>query len=66
MEESYGIGPDERLTPKELGRVLGVTETCLNQWRRAHVGPPYIKPHGRIYYPKGAFEEWLKTRMHNL
>jgi predicted DNA-binding transcriptional regulator AlpA len=66
MQESYGISEGERFSVKELADMLGTDLKCLYRWRREKRGPPYIRLVGRIYYPKGAFEEWLKQQMHNV
>lgn len=63
MDESYGISPDERFTPRELAAILGVNKDRLVVWRKAKKGPPYVRVVGRIFYPKVAFEEWLKQNI---
>ena len=64
--ETYGVGADERLTPKELAQVLGIDYGVLTKWRKRGKGPPYIKLGGLVFYPKGALEEWLKANMYGV
>lgn len=35
--------PPPPLTESEAARVLGITPTCLRQWRHRQMGPRYLK-----------------------
>jgi hypothetical protein len=59
---------DDLLSPREVHADFGdgFTPQTLAKWRRAGIGPEYIKTTpgrtGRIFYRRSAIEAWLNAR----
>lgn len=57
----------EILTKAEVMAALGLRdEATLRRWERRGVGPPCFRvgrKHSRLFFPKAAFEEWLRERV---
>ena len=52
--------PDELFTPRELARILNLTESTLYLWRRDGKGPNWFRlPTGRVRYKPEDVEAWL-------
>jgi predicted DNA-binding transcriptional regulator AlpA len=56
---------EELLTAQEVADYLKMSRATVNNWRYANPrrGPEFIKlgGDGDVRYPKGKFEEWLKS-----
>lgn len=50
------------LNPKEAELLSGIPERTLRNWRSADTGPPYVKPAGRVLYPKQALINWIEGK----
>lgn len=55
---------DRKLTVKEAARYLGLSESCLNQWRLLGKGPAFYKLGNRVVYPESALIEYLAKNLH--
>ncbi len=47
------------LTQDEVAQWYGISKSKLEKWRCEKVGPPYIKPDGRVLYRVADIEAWL-------
>lgn len=47
------------LTPKEVSVILQVSVQCLNQWRSARKGPPFVKVCGKVRYKTEELQKWI-------
>lgn len=54
---------DELLTEKELAKLLDVSKSCVQKWRRKGKGPPFIKvDEWFVRYNLKEVQEWIKNR----
>lgn len=54
---------DRLLTVEEAARYLGLTKSCLDQWRsRGNAELPYTRVGGRVRYPLQGLREYVKER----
>lgn len=53
---------DELLTEVQVGALLGVAATTLQQWRHRGKGPPFIKEGMWVRYRRGDVDVWLSSR----
>lgn len=53
--------PEDHLTTEEAGRLIGVSEATLRDWRcdQKKGQPPYRKIGQFVWYRKSALEAWL-------
>lgn len=47
---------------QELAEIIGSTPSTLARWRTKHIGPPWIRLHGRIRYAQQDVNLWLNGR----
>jgi hypothetical protein len=56
---------DELLTEDETIAEVGVRCTrTLRRWRDLRQGPPHLRIGRKIYYRRGALQQWLLAREH--
>ena len=63
--EANEAAADAFLRPADVGRILGVTQNTLSQWRFVGRGPSYLKMSGagqrsRVRYRKNDVEKWIE------
>jgi DNA-binding transcriptional regulator YiaG len=51
------------ISEDELCRQLNVTTRTAREWRRRHVGPPYLTVARQILHPVPGVKDWLKGRV---
>jgi predicted DNA-binding transcriptional regulator AlpA len=51
-------------SPKEVAKLLGVTENSLYRWRAAGEGPPFLQmsTHGPVRYDRDALYGWMQRK----
>lgn len=51
------------LNSREVSQILGISQSSLEGYRRASIGPEYIKvdagKRARIMYPKASIVDWI-------
>lgn len=52
----------EYITTKELAEVMRMSEQTLRHWRRARIGPPFVKFGRRVLYPRDGFSVWARAQ----
>ena len=52
------------LTPREAARAIRVSRRTLDALFARREGPPRTKIAQRIYYRKGALEQWIREQEH--
>ena len=52
----------DHLTEQELAADLDVGVRTVRRWRALRQSPPYVVIARRVYYRRGAVEEWLRKR----
>ncbi|MFH1183523.1 MAG: helix-turn-helix domain-containing protein [Chloroflexota bacterium] len=50
------------LTPKEVSKILQVTDHTLRRWRMRGKGPPWRHVEGSIRYISEEVQRWLDAR----
>lgn len=50
---------DDMLTTRDVSREYRLTESSLEKWRVAGVGPAYLKLSRRVMYRRSDVEQWL-------
>lgn len=51
------------LNTREVAELLRRHPDTIKAWRKARVGPPYVKTEtGKILYDEAAIKKWLKSR----
>lgn len=59
-----GVDPDQLFRPQEAASLLGLTVRCLENWRRAGEGPPFVRiSHRAVRYRRSDLRRWLAGRM---
>jgi len=53
-------GTDELLTPRDVAKLLGVSEDTLKRWRQSRCRLPYTKAGRRVLYSASDVLELLK------
>jgi|HubBroStandDraft_6_1064221.scaffolds.fasta_scaffold135155_1 hypothetical protein len=54
---------DELLTEDETRAEIAVKCTrTLRRWRVLHQGPPHVRIGRKVYYRRGALQQWLLAR----
>jgi predicted DNA-binding transcriptional regulator AlpA len=62
-EFDYEQEPDSRmLREAEVSKILNVSQWTLQDWRRNHTGPPYVKLGKAVRYPLGALRLWVANQ----
>ena len=54
------------LSQAECSYLLGVSNSSLSGWRKAGIGPEYVKSEGnkgRVLYPKVSIAEWMVNNL---
>lgn len=49
------------LTPKQAAAMIGYSPGTLANLRAAGAGPRWVKPRGRVLYPRSDLIEWLES-----
>ncbi|MGH7119132.1 MAG: helix-turn-helix transcriptional regulator [Acetobacteraceae bacterium] len=52
----------ELLDQRRVATILHVTGRCLERWRAAGFGPPFLKLGKRTLYSARDIEAWLRSR----
>lgn len=52
----------EYLTPAAAARMIGYAVGSLANMRTAGTGPKWVKPKGRVRYPKADLIAWMERR----
>lgn len=52
---------DDYFSEDEYCAEVDVTPRAARAQRAAGTAPPYVKLHGKIYYSRSGFREWLKA-----
>ena len=50
------------VSPKQLSEMIGVTTSCLSQWRYAKQGPPSFRLGGFVRYDVQEVVAWIEEQ----
>jgi len=65
--DDIGFKNQINLKTADVSRVLAVSNSTLEKWRKEGIGIDYNQVGGRIFYTKQAIAEWLiKTKIKTL
>lgn len=59
---SYGFEKKMHLSTKELAKILGVSPSSIDNWRKQGISIDYIEIGSRILFPKRAIAEFLARK----
>ena len=57
-----GVRRPAYMNEKEMANLCGVTRRCLQRWRAAGRGPPFVRMGVMVKYLADEFDDWFNSQ----